>query len=133
MSVNITRQNRLMGAITLIAASTIVCVGACGGDPSPYYGGGDVNLECRESPADCDGDVGGACGDDFDCFDGVCCSDKNCGGGMCTYLCDGDLDCPGGMACEHGYCFFECDGDGDCGPGQKCEHGKTICEYEGWK
>lgn len=120
-----------------VLAVLVLMVGAgmaaCGG-PSAYWNGGDVDIECREDPEDCDdGEIGGACQDDFDCADGVCCKDKNCDGGMCTYECTDDRDCPDVMSCEHGFCFFQCNEDADCGPGQSCEHGKTICEYEGGK
>jgi hypothetical protein len=97
---------------------------------SDYYEGGDIDLHCRANPAECEGELGGACARTEDCADGVCCKDKNCGGGMCAFLCDRDADCPDQQRCEHGYCFFACSDDGDCGPGQSCEHGKTICEYE---
>ena len=100
--------------------------------PFAYFeGGGEVDPYCRENPGDCEGEIGGDCRDDLDCFDGTCCKDKNCGDGMCTYLCNSDGECPSNMRCEHDTCFFECGSDADCGPGQKCEHGKTICEYEG--
>jgi hypothetical protein len=92
---------------------------------------GDVDVACRSLPGDCEGEIGGACSVTDDCSDGVCCHDKNCGNGTCTYVCKDNIDCPGSMRCEHGYCFFECKADNDCGPGQKCEHGGTICEYEG--
>lgn len=92
---------------------------------------GAVDLGCRESPADCEGQIGGDCEDGGECFEGECCRDKNCGGGMCTFACKDDVDCPEGMACEHSYCFFTCSRDEDCGPGQSCEHKNTICEYEG--
>lgn len=99
-------------------------------EPSPYWDGGyDVSGFCRENPEECYGDIGGDCVDDFDCIDGFCCQSKNCGGGMCTYRCDTNADCPNAMSCEHGNCFFACNEDRDCGTGQKCEHGHTICEY----
>ncbi len=127
---NKNRYGKALAVVLLVAGAT---VGACGG-PSAYFDGdGDVDLDCRAEPEDCDGDIGGACMDDFDCSDGVCCKDKNCGGGMCTYLCESDVECPDTMSCEHGYCFFKCGEDAECGPGQSCEHSKTICEYEGGK
>lgn len=98
---------------------------------SDVWEGGDVDIACRATPAECEGDIGGACAVTDDCSDGVCCQDKNCGAGTCSYVCKEDLDCPVSMLCEHGFCFFRCQADGDCGPGQKCEHGGTICEYEG--
>lgn len=98
---------------------------------SPIYDGYyEVDPYCRENPDDCYGDIGGDCELEEDCFDGVCCRDKNCGGGMCTYECNAHGDCPSGMRCEHGVCFFQCDDDDDCGPGQECEHGDSICEYD---
>jgi hypothetical protein len=103
----------------------------CGGGGSAVYEGGDIDMLCRGEPAECEGDIGGACDVTDDCSDGVCCHDKNCGSGMCLYRCDGDADCPDEMKCEHDQCFFRCQDDSDCGPGQKCEHGGTICEYEG--
>ena len=103
----------------------------CDDDDGPYWGGGDPDPLCRSNPADCPGDIGGFCDFDEDCDDGACCRDNNCGGGMCTYFCRGNVDCPYNMLCEHGYCFFTCAHDNDCGPGQQCEHGETICEYEG--
>lgn len=125
------RWRFVLPALALAGVASLLINGC--GERSPYYDGGDVDLDCRENPADCEGDIGGACNTDDDCFDGDCCQDKNCDGGMCTYRCNGDADCPNGMACEHDYCFFECNDDDQCGPGQKCEHGKTICEYEGGK
>ena len=97
---------------------------------SDVYEGGDVDIACREDPASCEGDIGGDCVVTDDCYDGVCCHDKNCGSGMCAYLCNDNADCPANQACEHGFCFFRCTEDDDCGPGQKCEHGDTICEYD---
>ncbi|NUP13011.1 MAG: hypothetical protein HOW73_43785 [Polyangiaceae bacterium] len=118
---------------TILALACIpvaVAFAACGG-PSEFWVDGEVDPFCRENAVECEGDIGGICDTTDDCFDGTCCHDKNCGDGTCTYRCDGDSECPVGMACEHHYCFFECDDDNDCGAGQKCEHGKTICEYEG--
>jgi hypothetical protein len=119
---------RISAMLVVVALPTLAA--ACG-SRSDYYEGGDIDLDCRERPGDCEGDIGGACEVSDDCSDGVCCRDKNCGRGMCTYLCDRNSDCPEEMACEHGYCFFRCSDDAQCGPGQSCEHGDTICEYDG--
>jgi hypothetical protein len=108
-----------------------LAVAACDGDPNPRYDGEDVDPSCTFTPEDCFGEVGGRCDVDDDCDDGICCRDKNCGPGTCTYLCSADGDCPPSMGCEHGFCFWLCDEDADCGPGQSCEHKETICEYEG--
>jgi hypothetical protein len=87
--------------------------------------------------ASCDGDgaagpgqLGGECGVDDDCVEGECCTNKNCGGGMCTFSCKKDGDCPEDMRCEHDFCYFACERDEDCAAGQSCEHGETICEFE---
>ncbi len=109
------------GAWALIGAIAVGVSGITCDDDFEY---------CRQNPQDCPGDIGGPCDVDDDCLDGVCCKDKNCGGGMCTYPCKDDLDCPDVMACEHKVCFFSCIDDLDCGAGQSCEHGHTICEYE---
>lgn len=120
----------------LVAASALVLLPAaasCGGRGSAYYPGGGpgtVDPACTLDPDACAGLIGGRCDVDADCADGICCDDKNCGPGTCTYLCNGDDDCPVEMLCEHGYCFFRCDDNEDCGPGQGCEHGMTICEYK---
>lgn len=107
-------------------------VATCGDARSDRYFDdvGSPDTFCRENPADCFGEIGGGCDRTDDCADGVCCRDeKNCGGGMCLYICDDDRDCPANQGCEHGYCFFSCSRDEDCGRGQSCEHGKTVCEY----
>jgi len=115
---------------TLPAVFLLLFAAATCDDRSDTYEGGDVDTHCRENPGDCEGDVGGDCASTDDCSDGLCCRDKNCGGGMCTYSCGNNGDCPSSMLCEHGYCFFTCGADRNCGPGQSCEHGETVCEYE---
>lgn len=73
-------------------------------------------------------DPGVSCRDNYDCVD-VCCREPYCGrGGMCTYRCRDDRDCPGDMLCEHQVCLFACDTDRDCGPGWSCEHDHAVCE-----
>jgi hypothetical protein len=78
-----------------------------------------------------DGDPGAPCEVHDDCESGFCCGSDHCGGGMCTYPCHDDRDCPPDMGCEHETCFFRCDGDRDCAPGETCEHGDTVCELGG--
>ena len=115
-----------------VALSPGLCaaLASCSAPTGPYYGGGNVDASCTFDPIGCAGLIGGRCGSDYDCADGICCHDKNCGPGTCTYLCGGDDDCPPQMGCEHGYCFFRCHGNADCGPGQSCEHNQTVCEYK---
>lgn len=66
----------------------------------------------------------------MDCAEGICCDSDNCGGGMCTYSCDHDEDCPPTMACEHHVCVYMCDSDADCASGWECEHDNTVCEWD---
>ncbi len=73
-------------------------------------------------------DAGGECRSDHDC-EAVCCRGQHCGPyGLCTYACDRDGDCPGGMRCEHHVCLLACAGDHDCPVGWSCEHDQTVCE-----
>lgn len=121
------RAARLLLALSTFALAAVAC-----SSRSDVFEGGDIDPACRANPGgDCEGLIGGRCAVTDDCADGVCCLDDKCGGGTCTYLCGGDRDCPGAMACENGFCFFRCGRDEDCGPGQKCERGDTICEYGG--
>jgi hypothetical protein len=106
-----------------LCAATLIA--GCGDDddPGPYDA-------CRFEPEVCHGETGSFCDTDRDCYSGVCCtSESNCRGGMCTYSCRDDRDCPPDMACEHDVCFFRCSSDRDCAVGQSCEHGKTVCEW----
>jgi hypothetical protein len=85
--------------------------------------------QCRLYPEVCHGEAGSFCDSDYDCI-GICCKQaSNCGGGMCTFSCQNDLDCPMDMACEHRVCFYRCRMDSDCAVGQQCEHDNTICEW----
>jgi len=108
----------------------LLMAAACGGRDDFWDGSEPVDTSCRPNPRACFGEVGGDCVYTEDCSDGVCCREKECGGGQCAYLCRGDLDCPPAMACQHGFCFFSCTHDSDCGPGQKCKHDHTVCEYD---
>lgn len=84
---------------------------------------------CRYEPT-CETDQYGAlCQENTECVTNFCCTSDDCGPGMCTRACKGNMDCPHDMLCEHNTCFFVCASDNDCAPGQSCEHGNTICEY----
>jgi hypothetical protein len=119
-----------MRAWLIVGSTFLILLASACNSRSDFYEGDDPDILCRSSPQECDGDIGGACVVTDDCDDGVCCRDKNCGLGMCTYVCANVIDCPPSMDCEHGFCFFRCSSNGECGPGQSCEHGDTICEYE---
>ncbi len=111
------------------AMVTVVCLLAV---VTSHCGDGPLSSDtCRLDPQHCTGGAGTRCDDDRQCHGGLfCCQEKtNCGGGMCTLSCVGDLDCPGDMLCEHDKCFYRCADDRDCAAGMTCEHGKTICEY----
>lgn len=103
-----------------------LCLGAllsvtCG-PPGPP--GGD----CRFDPH-CPGGVGAYCDNDGECGSGHCCDKKECDGGMCTFECDDDHECPQGLLCEHGVCFYACSTAADCASGQKCKH-DGVCEWD---
>jgi hypothetical protein len=124
------RLARLL-AISVLVLPLLPVAASCGRGGAYYQGSGpgDVDPTCTFDPVACTGLIGGRCDVNQDCGDGICCADANCGPGTCTYLCNGNDDCPVEMLCEHGYCFFRCNDDSDCGPSQSCEHGSTICEY----
>lgn len=86
--------------------------------------------DCRFDPLCPGGNVGASCEEDRNCAAGFCCDTGNCGGGMCTFPCDDDDDCPSDMSCAHDVCFFRCGSDRDCADGMSCEHGHTIREWE---
>jgi hypothetical protein len=124
------RSFLLVSAGAAIVSSISLAAPGCGG-PSDFYAGGNVDPGCGQDPASCPGDIGSLCDVTADCFDGYCCTDKECDHGMCTYLCDTDRDCPDFMLCgAHGNCYFVCDVDADCGPHQKCKEDHTVCEYD---
>lgn len=110
---------------TFITAMLIAMIGPTG------CGGGASSDKCRLYPEDCRGAAGTLCNDDRDCNGGLeCCTDNNnCGGGMCTFECQDDRDCPIDMLCQHDLCFYACNSDDDCADSMSCEHGNTVCEY----
>lgn len=82
-----------------LALLLAVTVAACGDDDDENFG--DVGAPC-ESSAECRGRC--ARGGDFP-------------GGMCTYECARDEDCPRGTACvsrEGGICAVICERHSDC-------------------
>jgi len=99
------------------AALSVTCA-----PPGPP--GGD----CRFNP-NCPGGVGGFCDRDNECASGHCCDKKACDGGMCTYPCDSDPECPVGMLCDGGTCYFACDNVADCASGQHCK-GDGVCRWD---
>lgn len=72
-------------------------------------------------------DVGAPCSVHADCPTGTCCTSPPCGG-MCTYECRDDRDCPYGTLCEGGKCFWSCRSSYDCAPGYSCKHDHTVCQ-----
>jgi hypothetical protein len=95
-----------------------VWLGACGVEP---------NERCRHTPERCQGGPGGFCSDAADCATELCCELEPCGGGMCTFSCSGDGDCPDPMRCQEGHCFYDCLSVADCADGMLCEAG--LCLY----
>ena len=85
--------------------------------------------DCRYDPNCGGGSIGAFCSNNAQCFDGYCCGKNECNGGMCTFQCDGDVECPAGMLCQHGACFFACANNADCLPDQKCKHDR-VCEWD---
>jgi len=106
---------------SFITLAVVILLAGCAAESSD---------SCRLDPEFCGGGTAGAfCDSDDDC-QGICCTERgNCGGGMCTFECRDDLDCPSDMGCEHDVCFYLCDVDEACAVGQECEHGDTVCEW----
>ncbi len=113
-------MNRILASLVTLGLLVCTVIGPMGCSSDPPH--------CRYNP-ECNGGIGAFCDFDNDCIEGFCCDSANCGGGMCTYSCGDDLDCPSDMLCEHGNCFFACDFDADCADGQTCEHASTVCEW----
>ena len=89
----------------------------CSSNDGPNYGGpGAIPM-------------GGACYTVYDCATGYCCMGPPCHGGMCTYACRSDVDCPLGFGCDGGACFWNCRVDSDCAMGQTCKKGHSLCQY----
>lgn len=66
--------------------------------------------------------VGGACGENEDCFE-RCVGGKDFPDGTCTAGCDHDGNCPEGTTCidrAGGVCLLPCGHDDDCRPGYDC-------------
>jgi hypothetical protein len=95
----------------------LVTFTACaGGDGPPPPGGGF-------------GAIGASCFAAYDCASGFCCKSPPCRGGMCTYACRDDFDCPPGARCDGGACFWACLRDTDCAIGQSCKKQHSVCQY----
>jgi hypothetical protein len=122
------RRRFWLGPLALFL--TVFAVATCGGPSHSWDGDYQVNPACRANPLGCEGDIGGLCGHQDDCDEGVCCLSRDCGGGMCTYLCGGAVGCPFGMRCDDGFCFFTCSNDNECAPNQRCRENNTICRYD---
>ncbi len=73
--------------------------------------------------------MGSLCNSAYECSTGFCCASPPCHGGMCTYACRNDLDCPYGTGCDGGACFWICVSDMDCSLSQTCKKGNTLCQY----
>ena len=116
-------------ATALCLFGTALLAASCNSRSDVWEGDNDPDAFCGVDPTRCEGLIGARCGVGDDCDDGVCCLNNDCGGGMCTYLCGQDPDCPPSMACHDGFCFYRCNADVDCGPGQTCEHDTTVCQY----
>ena len=72
--------------------------------------------------------VGAVCYAAYDCATSYCCVSPPCGGGMCTYPCQRDADCPYGLRCADNACFWACATDAQCAPGWTCKHAHTVCQ-----
>jgi hypothetical protein len=85
-----------------------------------------VASACGDDDGDHRGSFGDGCADDRDCAE-RCVKGGDWPGGMCTYRCNEDRDCPPGTACvdkEGGVCAFTCSRSGDCPAGYGCRSTK---------
>ncbi len=99
----------------LVVGFSIALLAACGDNgPPPGYAAGAV---------------GAGCAADTQCPGGYCCRSGVCGGGMCTYHCGNNAQCPPGTLCADGACFWACSSDANCAAGQVCRHARTVCQY----
>jgi hypothetical protein len=88
---------------------------ACGDDHGPPTGSTVLSM-------------GAVCYGPYQCATNYCCVSPPCGGGMCTYPCQRDADCPYGARCADNACFWACSTDAQCAPGWTCKHGHTVCQ-----
>jgi hypothetical protein len=104
----------------VVLLASLAWAAACGGDhgPPPGPGGPGAGAEA----------VGAACYAPYNCASNYCCASPPCGGGMCTYPCQRDSDCPYGTLCADGACFWACASDANCAPGWACKHAHTVCQ-----
>lgn len=113
-----------LGSLLGLSLGALLSV-TCG---PPVPPGGDCRYNPHCVPVGGLGGLGAYCNHNADCGSGHCCEKNECDGGMCTYECKGDPDCPAGTLCEHGVCLYACAGEADCAPEQKCEH-RGVCEW----
>jgi hypothetical protein len=105
------RKKVLVGMLACLALPT-----ACGDDHGPPTGNAALS-------------IGAACYAPYNCATNYCCASPPCGGGMCTYPCRRDPECPYGTRCADGACFWACVTDRDCPLGESCKHAHTVCQY----
>ncbi|MGC4094936.1 MAG: hypothetical protein QM756_44865 [Polyangiaceae bacterium] len=103
-------------SVALFVICALGAVSACAGGDGPP--GGAPGYQ-----------VGALCASDWDCATGYCCKAPPCRGGMCSYACRDDFDCPSGTRCDGGTCFWACAVDANCPIGQTCKKAHTVCQY----
>ena len=123
-------------ALTLVVASALALVLACGG---PKYPSCDNDDACNTDGHSgvCMNGTCVACRDDFGCGRG-----KECRAGACVAIeayCDEKTQCPDGAPCQHQRCQpklarrapRECGDDAPCPGGQRCENGHCVAPPQG--